>query len=87
MEASGARQGLDLMREHNPDVVVLDMDTDSADDESVRRAYDDQSRRKHSAMVFLGIVRRDEVAPPGHAVRKPYHYAPLIRTIEQLLER
>jgi CheY-like chemotaxis protein len=87
LEASGARQGLDLMRRHNPDVVVLDMDTEAADDASVRQAYDDQSRLEDSAMVLLGVVHRDDVDRVGHGVRKPYHYAPLIRTIEQLLGR
>ncbi|MFV1967026.1 MAG: response regulator [Pirellulaceae bacterium] len=87
-EASEARQGLTLMREQCPDVVVLDMDSRSADDDVVRREYDRHSRDQHTALVYLGVARRrPDESPPGCAISKPYHYAPLIRTIEQLLSR
>jgi len=88
MEASEARQGLDLMRRHCPDVVVLDMDSQAADDDVVRREYDSHSRDQDGAVVYLGVMRRrDRQSSSGRVISKPYHYASLIRTIEQLLGR
>jgi CheY-like chemotaxis protein len=87
-EAAGARQGLDMLRRHQPSVVVLDLESDEADDETIRRQIDDQSRESQAAVIFLGVTSRPPDEPAeGHVIRKPYHYAPLIRTIEGLLER
>jgi hypothetical protein len=36
-------------------------------------------------MVLLGSARRAGTSPSGEFVAKPYHYAPLILKIEQLL--
>lgn len=87
-EARGARQGLDLMREHCPDVVVLDVDSGEAADEGVCRQYDVQSRDAATALIVLGIPRPQAPHPrSGYVIAKPYHYAPLIRKIEELLRR
>ena len=87
-QARGARQGLDLMRQHCPDVVVLDIDSGAATDEGVCRQYDLQSRDGETALVILGIARPPAMRPrSGHIIAKPYHYAPLIRKIEELLQR
>jgi CheY-like chemotaxis protein len=88
IEVSGAREGLELIRLHHPDVVVLDLDADSADDESVRDALDCEAREHDTALVVLGKARRYlKALPDGQVLAKPYHYAPLIRTIERLLAR
>ena len=50
-EASEARQGLTLMRQQCPEVVVLDLDSRSADDDGVRLEYSDRSRAQDAAMV------------------------------------
>ena len=85
-ETAQAREGLDLMRLHHPDVVVLDVDGEIADDDRLRREYDQQSQRERTSMVFLGATRRSAgQAASGHGIAKPYHFAPLLRTIEQLL--
>jgi hypothetical protein len=74
------------MQQERPEVVVLDMDCRSASDDAIRSKYDDCSRDQHSSLVYLGVVKRQPgLAPPGCVISKPYHYAPLIRTIEQLL--
>lgn len=91
-EADGAEQGLELCRQHHPEVVVLDLDSEAADDERVRGEYQSQADAGESSLVVLGTVRRHDpphVAPPapGRFVPKPYHYAPLVRTIEELLDK
>ncbi len=84
----GAREGLELMRQHHPDVVVLDLDAEEADDDGVRDALDSEAREHHTALVVLGRVRRYvDALPDGQVLAKPYHYAPLLRTIERLLGR
>jgi hypothetical protein len=77
---------LNLMQQQRPEVVVLDMDCRSANDDTIRCQYDDCSRDQRASLVYLGVVKRPPgSAPPGCVISKPYHYAPLIRTIEQLL--
>jgi CheY-like chemotaxis protein len=86
LEASGARQGVELARQHHPQVIVLDSESESADDEQVCREYELESRDYQSRLVLLGRARNYEHSlPHERIVAKPYHFAPLIRTIESLL--
>jgi DNA-binding response OmpR family regulator len=86
-EASQAREGLDLARRHRPTVIVLDADLETSWPESLAHGYQEQSARNHSSLLLLGTLRRQRGLPAGEFVAKPYHYAPLIRKIEQLLEQ
>ena len=84
--AAGAREGLELVRQHRPGVVVLDLEADAADDEAVCDEYDRQSRQNNSSLLILGKAKRfRQTLPQDRIVPKPYHYGPLIRKIEQLL--
>jgi len=86
LEASGARQGAELARRHHPQVIVLDLEADSADDGQVQAQYDAESRDHDARLVVLGRAGRyEQTLPKDRIVPKPYHYAPLIRTIERLL--
>ncbi len=87
LEASQAEQGLDLARRHQPTVIVLDADLKASWPASLADGYDEQSQRHHTPLVLLGTARRQRGRPAGEFVAKPYHYAPLIRKIEQLLEQ
>jgi len=87
-EASEARTGLEMAREHHPQVIVLDMEVDSADDPTIRTGFGDQSTSDGSHLVVLGKIPRKEIFPaPREEVAKPYHYGPLIRKIEGLLDQ
>ena len=86
-EAPGARQGLEMLRQFQVDVVVLDLESDAADDEQVRAAYEAELTHNHAEMVILGNIRKTSGPIAKHLVPKPYHYGPLIRKIEQLIER
>ena len=90
-EASGARQGLDLVRRHRPGVVVLDLEASSeagaGGETTVRERYTAASAPSEASLLLLSNAPRSLSPAEGHrVVSKPYHYAPLIRTIEELLE-
>jgi len=85
LAATEADEGLALLREHQPSVTVLDLESERATDTSLCRAYDDETEAN---LVVLGRLPRESVALARHrVVAKPYHYAPLIRTIESLVEQ
>jgi CheY-like chemotaxis protein len=85
MAASQAKQGLALARQHHPDVIVLDLEIDSCGPDEVAAPFAEQSRTDHACLVLLGSVRRRQPLAGGEYVAKPYHYAPLIRRIEEIL--
>lgn len=86
LQATGAQQGMELARQHHPHVIVLDLESESADDQQVCDQYEAESRNHHSNLVVLGRVRHyGGSLPKDRIVSKPYHFAPLIRTIERLL--
>ncbi len=85
-EAVGARQGLEMARRHRPGVIVLDLEAVPAADPSVCDDFHAQTRLGETSMVLLGNERRQSRSlPDGQFVSKPYHYGPLVRTIEALL--
>lgn len=87
LEASRAQQGLELAREHRPDVIVLDLEIDAASSEALAADFNAEAQAHPASLVLLGSARRvRETCPGGQFVNKPYHYAPLIRKIESLLE-
>ncbi len=86
IEATGGRRGLELARRHHPEVIVLDVETVPDADADTRAGFGAESRLHHTSLVMLASARRDTVGLPiGRVVPKPYHYGPLVRTIEQLL--
>lgn len=85
IEAPSARAGLDLLKLHRPQVVVLDLETEAADDDTIRAAFDDAAAAGQAEMVILGNLRRDSPARDKHVLSKPYHYGPLIEMIEELV--
>jgi DNA-binding response OmpR family regulator len=87
-EASAVRVGLELASQYQPDVIVLDAETVSPQDHGVCGGFDDHARRDNTALVLLGTLRSPRgTAAAAQVVGKPYHYGPLIRTIELLLIR
>lgn len=86
-EASRGEEGLEILRRQHPQVVVLDLEIAPGQEGAMQDAYADESRRQAASLVMLGRVR----TPPGtdsqpRVISKPYHFGPLIHTIEQLLE-
>ena len=85
-EASEARTGLDLAQRLHPTVILLDLECEAANDPDVRDGFDAQTASEGTSLIVLGVARREIPSRNEHYVRKPYHYAPLIRTIEQLID-
>ena len=85
---------LELARRHQPDLIVLDLESDDTPFAAgVPPAFVSSAKplaasapeyRPH--LVLLGNLRgwRSRL-PEGEFVSKPYHYGPLIRKIEELL--
>ncbi len=85
-EAREPEQGLRMVREHHPAVIVLDLELDSAN--RLGDAFCEESQAQHAPLVLLGSARRvRQQFPSGEFVAKPYHYGPLILKIEQLLDQ
>jgi CheY-like chemotaxis protein len=84
LEADGASEGLEMAEQFHPDVILLDTDTHQADDAAMQASYEDASRRNQASLVVIGQARCAAHAGRQRVVAKPYHYAPLIRTIDEL---
>lgn len=83
IEADDAEDGLAKANAMHPDVIVLD--TDTTDDCDVEASFDDASKRNNASLVVIGQARYNVSPSQRHRnVAKPYHYAPLIRTIDEL---
>jgi DNA-binding response OmpR family regulator len=86
--ASRAGQGLQIARQHHPDLIVLDLEVDDSPAEEVCAPYAEQTRADKTPLVVLGTLRRGGRGPAGgEFVSKPYHYGPLVRKIEELLDK
>ena len=85
-EASRSQQGLALAREHHPDVIVVDLEAETADASDLSCDFAATSPQHPAPLVLLGTAKRRPAASAGgDFISKPYHYAPLIRKIESLL--
>lgn len=85
LSTNRAGQGLELAQQHHPDLIVLDLEVDGTESEDLSASFAEHSRHDHTALVMLGTVRRNR-APEAEFVSKPYHYGPLVRKIEELLD-
>jgi len=84
IEADAANQGLELARIHRPNVIVLDEEATAAEDGQINEEFAFEASDDHSQLIVLGKINRNEIPSGGHLIDKPYHYAPLIHTIERL---
>jgi CheY-like chemotaxis protein len=80
-EAEEALAGAQLAHQHQPRVIVVDSESENANTEAVRAEWEDRSRHG-SSIVLLGSARPHS---EHRVIAKPYHYEPLIRTIEELV--
>ncbi len=75
--------GLRLIREHEPDVVVLDGETADADDGRIQAELEAQLQDRRTPLIVLGRLRGQTLIP-RQVLAKPYHFAPLVHTIQEL---
>lgn len=81
-------EGLDLARSFHPDVILLDLESvENLDDAVLRKNYDEAAKRENAPLILVARASGDPSTQGSpHVVSKPYHYAPLIRKIQELLE-
>ncbi|HTN76968.1 MAG TPA: hypothetical protein VL096_17035 [Pirellulaceae bacterium] len=85
IEADRASDGLEMAEQLHPDVIVLDTDSLEADTANMQASFDDASRRNNASLVMIGQARFAGSTDARHrVVAKPYHYGPLVRTIDEL---
>jgi CheY-like chemotaxis protein len=85
-EATRAEQGLELARRHHPSVIVLDLEIANQACDRIQAGFR-AAETAETPLVLLGSARRGtQNFPAGQFVAKPYHYGPLIRKIECLLD-
>ena len=82
--AGQTRTALRLIREHEPAVVVLDGETADAGDGGVQAELEAQLAAHHTPLIVLGRVRGEQKLLPREVLAKPYHFAPLVHTIQEL---
>jgi two-component system cell cycle response regulator len=88
--AGKARLGLEMAREHRPDLIVLDLELargpagDSS--ASMHDEFRAQTASGDAPLVLLGTARRSLPTGSQEFMAKPYHYGSLVRKIEELLE-
>jgi DNA-binding response OmpR family regulator len=86
METDRPEKAVALAESFKPDLIVLDAESDGSTSGSPTRHLHEQAGRNDTPIVILGKVRQAAGAvTTGQIVAKPYHYAPLLRKIDDLL--
>ena len=84
---SSHRHAASIADRQQPDLIVCDADGDHSPARAATQELAQQATRSAIPIVVLGTARRDFPRFTGeNTMAKPYHYGPLIRKIEQLLE-
>ena len=86
-EAEDSSDGLELARQHHPDVILLDVEADPAQSTPAHDEWRAVAHDDGSCLILLGAFRRASQSPSECLIAKPYHFAPLVHTIEQLAAR
>ena len=84
IEADQAEQGLELARIHRPNVIVLDIDDEQFGSEKISDHFADEAGDARSQLIVVGRFLREKSGGGSRMVSKPYHFGPLVHTIEQL---
>lgn len=84
--AHRAEHAAALARQHQPDLIVYDAESDHSDTLEATRRLIEAASTSETPVIVLGSVRRyGTILRGGQFVAKPYHYGQLIRRIEHLL--
>jgi CheY-like chemotaxis protein len=87
LEARRPEQAIQLADLHRPDLIVLDAESDRSVCGAATDALRAAARQIPTSVVILGTLSRSgSNFSADQIVAKPYHYGPLIRKIESLLD-
>ena len=81
---SDGRTLVERAAELNPDVIVLDLEEKRPGHSAAGQQFADEADASGSRLIVLGKIRRGPVFTGGHVISKPYHFAPLVHTIERM---
>jgi CheY-like chemotaxis protein len=85
--ANRPKDGADLARRLQPGVIVIDTEYESSELKVFYGEDGKDGASGKSSVILLGKARRNPPnIPQGEFFAKPYHYGPLIRRIEELLD-
>ena len=85
-EASDSNRASQLVQQRQPHLIVYDMDSELSPPNRTGLDLEQAATRSNIPIVVLGTAKQPETPTVvGQFVTKPYHYAPLIRRIEELL--
>jgi DNA-binding response OmpR family regulator len=85
LDTSDAAEALRLAHEFHPGVIVLDLEINRLPADSLAQGFQAESLQPSSLLLLGSVKRTAQSLRHGEFVAKPYHYAPLIRKIEKLL--
>ena len=86
VEADDPHEALQLTHSVQPDLILLDVDSDHTATGDPTKDLREAANRSHTPIVILGKLRQlHGQLETGQFVAKPYHYGPLIRKIDRLL--
>ena len=84
--AARASRGLQMARSEPVDLIVLDLELTATEPDELCSRFATARNRHDVPMVLLGTGRSAAGSESGEFISKPYHYAPLIRKIEEILQ-
>lgn len=93
VEADDGIRGLDAVRQHNPDLVILDVMMPRMDGFKVARLLKYSAKYKHVPLMMLTVMSQASDRKKGQAVgadaylTKPYQPQELLDTISTLVSR
>ncbi len=88
LAAREAGEGALLARDTAPDVIVVDLDAVAQQNSPGSLQLSEATCLRAGSVIVLGTTSRGERPLEGGAyMSKPYHYGPLIRKIESILEQ
>lgn len=85
IEARRADQAAQLANLHHIDLIVFDADSDYSHSGRASAELHAAAGRQGTPIVILGTLPPPNRPIGGQFIAKPYHYGPLVRTIEGLL--
>ncbi|MGW8255916.1 MAG: response regulator [Thermoguttaceae bacterium] len=84
--AKHAGEGAELVRQHHPNLIVCDYMIAKNDFNPTKPPFWEFRENQNIPLIILGTVPRKQPGiPHGEFISQPYHYAPLIRKIEDML--
>ena len=84
--AEAPEEAVHLAQTYRPDLIILDLQVEDGSAERICQPLAQKVSETHTPLVVLGRLRRQDRMFPGECFPKPYHYGPLIRKIEELIQ-